>query len=96
MAGQNQSSVHISSSLKQRILDQDSDLRDAIAQVHAIKRQELNDVRNAQKAQAAEFSASLGPDCQRVLELVFEKGASSLLTWHPLRSHSFNLSKGEF
>ena len=96
LAGQNQSSAHISSSLIQRILDQDSHLGNVIAQVRAIKRQELNDARNAQKAQAAEFSASLGPDRQRVLELASEKGASSWLTCRPLRSHGFNLSKGEF
>ena len=44
----------------------------------------------------AEFSASLDPDRQRVLELTSEKRASSWLTCRPLRSHGFNLSKGEF
>ena len=96
LASQNQSSIHISSSLVQRILDQDYDLGDAIAQIRTIKRQEWNDARNAQKAQAIEFSASLGPDCQRVLELSSEKGASSWLTCRPMRRHGFNLSKGEF
>ena len=59
LASQYQSSIHISSSLVQPILNQDYNLGDTVAQIRAIKWQELNDARNAQKAQAIEFSASL-------------------------------------
>ena len=70
------------------MLDQDYDLGDVIAQIRAIKRQELNDARNAQKALVTELSTSLGPDYRHVLELSSEKEASSWLTCRPLCRHA--------
>ena len=95
--GQNQSSIHISRSLVEWILHQDHDLRDAIAQIRAIKWQELNDSGNAQETQLCNWTFYLSwPRSLMGIGAVRKKGALSWLTCHPLSRHSFNLSEGQF